>query len=268
VNQDDLDARLEQVAVLGEPVRRALYRYVIAQPQPVSRDQAAAGVGAARHVAKFHLDKLADDGLLDVHYARPPGRGGPGAGRPAKLYTRSSRELAVSLPQRRYDLAGSLLAEAITRSQRNAVPVRDALRQVATEQGHALGRQVRERAGSRPSPSATRAAVHDVLEGHGYEPRTDEHGMTLSNCPFHTLAQESTELVCGMNFDLLRGLVATLDDSGLDAVLRPAPGRCCVQLQRSAAGLEAPAAESPATGVDTSDCPERTGVRGAEEPTP
>ena len=236
MNQDDLDARLGDVALLGEPVRRALYRYVIAQPQPVSRDQAAASVGAARHVAKFHLDKLADEGLLDVDYARPPGRGGPGAGRPAKLYRRSSRELAVSLPERRYDLAASLLVEAISRSQRNAVPVRDALQQAATEQGHALGNEVREHAGASPSPSALLAGTHEVLDGQGYEPRTDDHGLTLSNCPFHALAQESTELVCGMNFDLLRGLVATLDNSGLKAVLRPAPGRCCVQLDRSTAG--------------------------------
>jgi predicted ArsR family transcriptional regulator len=256
VDQDDLDARLEDVALLGEPVRRALYRYVIAQQQPTSRDQAAAGVGAARHVAKFHLDKLADDGLLDVDYARPPGRGGPGAGRPAKLYRRSSRELAVSLPPRRYDLAGSLLAEAITRSQRNAVPVRDALQQVATEQGRALGSEVRERAGSHASPTAMLAATHEVLDGHGYEPRADEHGLTLNNCPFHALAQESTELVCGMNLDLLHGLVGTLDNSGLKAVLRPAPGRCCVQLDRSTAGPEAPAADSPAANFSTSDRPE------------
>jgi len=246
MNQDDLDARLEHVAVLGEPVRRALYRYVVAQPQPVSRDQAAAGIGAARHVAKFHLDKLADDGLLDVHYARPPGRGGPGAGRPAKLYKRSSRELAVSLPERRYDLAGSLLVEAITRSQQNAVPVHDAVQQVATERGRALGSEVRERVGSSPSPSAMLAAIHEVLDGHGYEPRSDEHGLTLNNCPFHALAQQSTELVCGMNFDLLRGLVATLDNPGLTAVLRPATDRCCVQLHRSTAGPQPPAADVPA----------------------
>ena len=77
---DDLDARLEGVAALGEPVRRALYRYVVAQPQAVSRDQAAEAVGVAHHVAKFHLDKLADDGLLEVDYARPPGGGVPALG--------------------------------------------------------------------------------------------------------------------------------------------------------------------------------------------
>jgi predicted ArsR family transcriptional regulator len=230
VNQDDLDTRLEGVAALGDPVRRALYRYVVAQPQPVNRAQVADGVGVARHVARFHLDKLADDGLLEVDYVRPAERRGPGAGRPAKLYRRSSRELAVSLSERRYDLAGRLLAAAVTRSQQDGVPVRDALQQAATELGTAIGNQVRERVGSRSSRSAVLAAARDVLDEHGYEPRADEHGLTLINCPFHTLAQEYTELICGMNLDLMRGLVAALDRSGLEVVLRPTPGRCCVHL--------------------------------------
>src|SRR5439155_9153327 len=114
VNPDDFDTQVAGVAALGDPVRRALYRYVVAQPGPVSRDQAAVGVGVPHHVAKFHLDKLEADGLLEVEFSRPPGRGGPGAGRPAKLYRRASREVAVSLPERRYDLAGRVMARPVT----------------------------------------------------------------------------------------------------------------------------------------------------------
>ena len=81
----DPDTQLTRLAALGEPIRRLLYRFVANQPDPVSRDQAAEGIGVARHVAKFHLDKLAEDGLLDTDYRRPAGRSGPGAGRPTKL---------------------------------------------------------------------------------------------------------------------------------------------------------------------------------------
>ena len=111
---DDLDTRLSSVAALADPMRRALYRYVIGQPQPVSREQAAANTGLALHVAKFHLDKLAANGLLESEYRRPPGRVGPGAGRPTKWYRRSEREIVVTLPARRYDIAGQVMAEAIT----------------------------------------------------------------------------------------------------------------------------------------------------------
>src|SRR3954454_17966465 len=113
----DFDAQVAGIAALGEPVRRALYRFVVGEPEPVNREQAAAGAGVARHVAKFHLDKLVEDGLLDVDYARPPGRGGPGAGRPAKVYRRSGRQLTVSLPPREYELAGRLLARAVADAQ-------------------------------------------------------------------------------------------------------------------------------------------------------
>src|SRR5512141_785493 len=124
---DDFDARVNGIAALGEPVRRSLYKYVVGEPGPVSRDQAAAGAGVARHTAKFHLDKLVDDGLLEVEFSRPPGRRGPGAGRPTKFYRRAAREVAVSLPERHYELAGRLLAQAIIDAGRDDVPVADAL---------------------------------------------------------------------------------------------------------------------------------------------
>src|SRR5688500_11895489 len=107
----DLGDQLAGVGVLAEPARRMLYRYVLGEQLPVSREQAAAAVGIAAHSVKFHLDKLVAAGLLEVEYRRLTGRTGPGAGRPAKLYRRSSREVALSVPPRRYDLVGQVLAE-------------------------------------------------------------------------------------------------------------------------------------------------------------
>ena len=232
---DDFDERVRGIAALGEPVRRALYRYVVAQREPVSRDQAAGGAGVARHVAKFHLDKLVEDGLLDVEFRRPAGRRGPGAGRPAKLYRRSAREVAVSLPARHYELAGRLLAQAIVDADREGVPVADALQDAARAAGRDLGRRARERAGSRAGRSAVLAAATDVLSECGYEPRTDAEGLTLANCPFHALAQDYTDLVCGMNLELMNGLVDGLERSPLRAHLEPAPDRCCVCLRSAGA---------------------------------
>lgn len=229
----DFDAQVTGIAALGDPLRRGLYRYVIAQPGPVNRDQVALGVGVARHVAKFHLDKLVDDGLLAVDFARPPGRSGPGAGRPAKLYSRSAREMAVSLPQRDYELAGRLLAQAVTAAQHDGVTVGDALGNVARDTGRALGQRAREDAGARPKPASLLTAAMTVLGESGYEPRRAGAGLNLVNCPFHGLAQEYTDLVCGMNLDLMAGLVEGLGDPTLEARLEPTPGLCCVRLRRS-----------------------------------
>jgi len=78
--QEGSDAQLERLAALGDPGRRALYRYVAAQEGPVGREQAAAGVGVARHVAKFHLDHLVADGLLTSSTAAPRAVADPGRG--------------------------------------------------------------------------------------------------------------------------------------------------------------------------------------------
>jgi len=222
----DLDRRLEQVAALGEPVRRALYRYVATQTEPVTREHAAEAVGVPRHTAKFHLDRLVTDGLLDAGYARPAGRGGPGAGRPAKVYRRSDTEVEVSLPERRYDLAGRLLAKAVARAERTAAPVRDVLDAVARDEGRTASATWRGETRERASVQT----VVDALRSDGYEPLLDGDDIVLKNCPFHTLAREETEIVCGMNFAYLDGLTTALGAT-LRAELDPGEGRCCVRLR-------------------------------------
>src|SRR5204863_342359 len=72
-------------------------------------------------LAAYHLDKLAEAGLLTTTYARPPGRGGPGAGRPAKHYTRTQRELAIGVPPRNYALLAELVTEAVAADDSGAV---------------------------------------------------------------------------------------------------------------------------------------------------
>ena len=223
----DFAGRVSGVAALAEPVRRDLYLFVAAQPDAVSRDQAAAGVGVPRHTAKFHLDKLVDEGLLDIEFKRLSGRRGPGAGRPSKLYRRTAREVAVSLPERRYDLAGQLMAQAIETSRQTGTPVLQALHDAAAAFGASLGEDPGTAADAAPAGDDGREVTCRVLAAHGYEPRVDGHEITLRNCPFHALVQEHTELVCGMNLALVGAVTERLDDR-LTPRLNPAEGRCCV----------------------------------------
>ncbi len=123
-------SNLDPLAALAEPVRRRLYEYVVAQGEPVDRDGAAAGVGIGRPLAAFHLDRLAAAGLLDVEFRRRSGRTGPGAGRPAKFYRRPfDREVAVSLPPRKYGLAAEILAEAVEHDRAASAAVLAAARE-------------------------------------------------------------------------------------------------------------------------------------------
>ena len=224
------DSDVAGVAALHEPVRRALYEFVASQGEPVTRDAAARAVGIQRALAAHHLDRLVADGLLDAEFRQLSGRRGPGSGRPSKLYRRSGRQIDVTLPQRRYDLAARILAQAVTDAQARGIDIREALRSTAVARGEELANEARRRAGPRPSRKVMRAAVVEALEDQGFEPAPENGGLILRNCPFHSLAQEYTGLVCGLNLSVMEGLVDGIDGERLrlEPQLSPAPGRCCV----------------------------------------
>ena len=142
---------LASLSSLDDPLRRRLYEVVTSRPGPVSRDEAAAAAGIGRALAVYHLDKLVESGLLTAFYQRPPGRSGPGAG-PAKVYARSDREFAVTVPPREYELAARLLVQAVEAdpSDRSRAALAEAARRLGTELGSCgpavPGRQGRGRA--------------------------------------------------------------------------------------------------------------------------
>jgi predicted ArsR family transcriptional regulator len=217
----DLDRQVSGIAALDHPSSRDAYQLVLHEGW-VTRDRAAEALGIARSVAAFHLDKLVTAGLLTTRFARPSGRTGPGAGRPAKHYGASDADFEVSLPPRRYDLAGELLARALERAQDQ--PVSEALESVAGEAGDEAGR-----AAPRGRPAAR---VTALLEQHGYAPQRRGKEVALLNCPFHKLAEEHRGLVCGMNLCFLRGALEGIGAEGWQARLAPEPGYCCVRLSK------------------------------------
>jgi predicted ArsR family transcriptional regulator len=208
---DSIDA----VGALQDPVRRRLYDFVAGQGDDVSRNRAAAACGIQRTLAAFHLDKLADVGLLDVTYRRLSGRSGPGAGRPAKLYRRAGNEHVVSVPPRAYSVAAGVLADALDQlgaDREVVVAARRAGREIgAKAKGESLGR---------------------VLRRQGYEPYESGRAIRLRNCPFHQLAERFPPLVCGMNAALCEGILEALGVRDRQVRLDPRAGECCVVISK------------------------------------
>ena len=222
---------LASLSSLDDPVRRRLYEVVTRQAGPDSRDEAASAAGIGRALAVYHLDKLVESGLLTASYQRPPGRSGPGAGRPAKLYARSDREFAVSVPQREYELAARLLVQAVEADpgDRSRAALAAAARRLGTE----LGSVFRPAAADSPPGRRDTAErdVRELLTQQGYEPcRGGDGVIRLRNCPFHQLAEEHRDVVCGMNLALVEGLFAGLGADGWHPSLDPRPGHCCVAI--------------------------------------
>ena len=221
----DLADQATGIGALADPTRRALYEYVVAAAEPVGREQAAGAVGVAVSTAGFHLDKLVAEGLLETEFRRLSGRSGPGAGRPSKLYRRGSREFAVSLPARRYDLVGEILAAAFDRAA-GGEELSSALASSAAREGTSLGEQARA-AGTSGDPEGLAA----VLTSQGYEPRLANRCLELGNCPFDSLARQHTDLVCGLNRHFVQAVADGLGSAEAEARLDPAEGRCCVTVR-------------------------------------
>ena len=222
---------LASLSSLDDPLRRRLYEVVTSHPGPVSRDEAASEAGIGRALAVYHLDKLVESGLLTASYQRPPGRSGPGAGRPAKVYARADREFAVTVPPREYELAARLLVQAVEAdpSDRSRSALAEAARRLGTELGSAFRSAVDK--GAAGEGDAAGRDVKDVLTQQGYEPRGGADGVIrLRNCPFHQLTEQHREVVCGMNLALVEGLVEGLGAGGLRPGLDPRPGHCCVSI--------------------------------------
>lgn len=211
--------------VLAEPTRREIFGTVRQARLPLTRDEVARRTGINRRLTTFHLDRLAEAGLLLTDYARPEGsRGGPGAGRPAKRYAAAPVELDLTVPPRHYEFVARLLAQAISERPKDAIAGSMA---VAYAEGRRAG-ELRKPAG-RGGSKGRRTAVLGALNDLGYEPNpTDDATVRLRNCPFRTVADVAPDLVCGMNCELVAGLLVGL---GLDrgrVALEPDPPNCCL----------------------------------------
>ena len=134
------------------------------------------------------------------------------------------------MPERRYDLAGELLAQAVEHATTEGTPIDRVLFDAATEAGRRIGAASSTEAESPASRTKRQAALVRALERHGYEPQLRRDEIALANCPFHALAEQHRALVCGMNLDLLTGIIDGAGDDEIDARLEPEPGYCCVRL--------------------------------------
>lgn len=215
---------IARIASLAEPLRRQLYSVVSQARGWLSREQAAAEAGIPLHVAKFHLDRLVSSGLLDIDYRRLTGRRGPGAGRPAKLYRRSAAEISVTVPPRQYDLLSRILAAAVVEAQRLGRGTEEVAIEIAHQEGVEHARDATAHA-----PTANARLCQRLIDI-GFEPDVSDATIDLINCPFHSVAQRQTALVCGINLAFVDGLIEALPCPGANARLNPGPERCCVTI--------------------------------------
>jgi predicted ArsR family transcriptional regulator len=170
------------VDALGGIAQRELREIVLfarSRSRPVTADDVAARFHVHRSVARSRLDRLAEAGLLAVGFERRTGRSGPGAGRPAKIYSVPPETAALEFPDRHYDrLLGHLV---------DAVPEAD-LARAGAEFAHDLAPE--QAVPSDPRAAAERACA--ILGGLGFQAVVEdvtERRVTITTptCPMRPL---------------------------------------------------------------------------------
>ena len=151
-------ARWQAVAALVDPVRRALFDHVRRQDHPVTREEAAAARGISRGLAAHHLDRLVEVGLLRARYQAPPHQP-RGPGRAPKVYEPAGDEIALSIPERQYELAGQIFVDAIAEAPEE---VRTAACRIAERVGRQLGELAAAHLGDATAAAGETAASADV----------------------------------------------------------------------------------------------------------
>jgi predicted ArsR family transcriptional regulator len=228
-------ASITALAALGDEQRRRLFGYIRHAHRPVTREEAAVSAGISRKLAAHHLDKLVAAGLLSARYQAPAGI--RKVGRAPKVYELAEAAISVSIPERRHEILAGILVDAV-RTESAGETARQAAVRAARQRGQDLGAAERDRL--RPGRLGAERALtitEAVLAEHGFEPaRRAPTEVELRNCPFHPLAAQAPELVCGINHAFLAGLLDGLGADVLDAQLRPQADHCCVRLRAARAG--------------------------------
>ncbi len=213
---------------LGDPTRRGIYVTVRESAEPMTATQLAELFGIHPNVARHHLDRLAADGYLRVSRRRRNGKSGPGAGRPAKCYEATPKEIAIQFPPRRHELLSELLVRVVERLAPEHGP--EMAEQVGREYGRDIARQI-----GMPEEAGFDAAVRAVavaMTGVGFDMSLDdESGQLLTrSCPFGQTAADHPDVVCKLDQGIVSGLMEAVLPEGRRVVVTPhgTPDEDCV----------------------------------------
>lgn len=195
-------------STLGDPTRRSIYLTVRESADPVTAAQVASEFSIHANVARHHLDRLADEGYLEITLRRPAGKNGPGAGRPAKCYTSTEKEIELQFPARRYDLLADLLIRVVQRlePERAAAIAAEVGREYGVELAGSL--ELPDSAGFDSVLATVKQAMVDV--GFAVDTNSNDRQLLMSHCPFGRTAFDHPEVVCSLDRGIVNGLMEAL----------------------------------------------------------
>lgn len=196
-------------AVLADPTRYAIYQYVMAAKHPVPVAEAAKQFGLHANVARMHLAKLTDIGLLSAE-AEKTGKGG----RPGYVYTPSGYTVSLTVPAREFQLLANLLVQSLMLTGAGG---REAISQIGRTFGLRLGMEALQAAGPQASSSTGPEDLYQIcaeaLHRLGVSTYVHQHPdgsaqLAMRNCGFREVATAYPEHVCSLCHAMVEGVTA------------------------------------------------------------
>ncbi len=202
-----LDSAISDLtSALGDPTRRAIYIAVRESREPLTTSQVAELFDIHPNVARHHLDRLATDGYLKVSQQKRSG--GAGAGRPAKCYEATSKEVSVHFAPRRLDLLVELLFKVLKEVGAENIA------EIAEKVGRQYGERLAAEIGAPDDPGYDEAvqAIASAMTGLGFsmDPDIDGQRLLTSHCPFGEAATDHPEVICSLDRGIVTGLFGAL----------------------------------------------------------
>jgi predicted ArsR family transcriptional regulator len=207
MDTNTLDSRISDLTqALGDPTRRAIYVAVRESPEPMTTSKVAELFEIHPNVARHHLDRLTVDDYLKVSSGKPSGS--PGAGRPAKCYEATNKEVTVHFAPRRFEMLVEMLFQVLEKLDPENIA------EVAEGVGRTYGAQLAAEIGVQQDPGYDDAvqAVASAMTGLGFSMDPDVEGQRLltSHCPFGETATDHPEVICSLDRGIVAGLFGAL----------------------------------------------------------
>lgn len=192
-------------SALGDPTRRAIYIAVRETPDPLTSSAISVLFDIHPNVARHHLDILSSEGYIRESAIRPKGTG---AGRPAKAYEATNKEVTVHFAPRRFEMLTEMLFQVL------AEVAPENVSEIAEKVGRAYGENLAAEIGGPEDPGYDEAikAVASAMTGLGFSMDPDIEGQRLltSHCPFGETAVEHPEVICSLDRGIVAGLFGAL----------------------------------------------------------
>lgn len=200
-----METRLDVLKTLGDNTRYAIYLELARSPRPVTTAEVCDTLNLHPNTVRPHLERMREVGLVEVSVE---GRGG--VGRPQHRYAVAPDAPSLGFEPPMMPMLASMLvrlAEQVGASGADAYEV-----------GREEGRSGADRYPT--APSCIEALVAE-LDRMGFDPAvggTDEGDtahIAFTHCPFRSLAEHHTDVVCSLHRGMVEGFVDAMGDAAV-----------------------------------------------------